>query len=202
VTIFYYCFALSLSCSTFLHFFPLGIYLLYVLFYSPTCFILFLFQFSLTQHFPCSYTPPPSFTSYLSIHVTFHCHRPYWSIGTPYPILFRRLPYSTVMKMDAEICCETLITMYHTTNFVWMTKAVMFTYDFISLPLLACRSRSSRGLRHELSSLARTLGSWVRIPLKAWMSVCVYSVFVLSFVQVVAFRRANHSSKESYRLCK
>jgi hypothetical protein len=34
-------------------------------------------------------------------------------------------------------------------------------------------------LRHELSSFARTLGSWVRIPLDAWMSVCVYSVFVL-----------------------
>jgi hypothetical protein len=31
-----------------------------------------------------------------------------------------------------------------------------------------------RGLRHELSSLARTLGSWVRIPLKAWMfGVCM-----------------------------
>jgi hypothetical protein len=29
------------------------------------------------------------------------------------------------------------------------------------------------------SSPARRLGSWVRIPLKAWMSVCVYSVFVL-----------------------
>jgi hypothetical protein len=26
---------------------------------------------------------------------------------------------------------------------------------------------------------ARTLGSWVRIPLKAWISVCVYSVFAL-----------------------
>jgi hypothetical protein len=38
------------------------------------------------------------------------------------------------------------------------------------------------GLSHELSSLARTLGSWVRIALKAWMSVCVYSVFVLSNV--------------------
>jgi hypothetical protein len=31
---------------------------------------------------------------------------------------------------------------------------------------------------------------------------CVYSVFVLSCVQVVALRRADHSSKESYRLCK
>jgi hypothetical protein len=45
-----------------------------------------------------------------------------------------------------------------------------------------CRSQWPRGLSHELSSLARTLGSWVRIPLKAWMSVCVYSVFVLSCV--------------------
>jgi hypothetical protein len=34
------------------------------------------------------------------------------------------------------------------------------------------------------------------------MSVCVYSVFVLSCVQVAALRRADHSSKESYRLCK
>jgi hypothetical protein len=30
-----------------------------------------------------------------------------------------------------------------------------------------------------LSSPARTLASWVRIPLKTWMFVCVYSVFVL-----------------------
>jgi hypothetical protein len=34
-----------------------------------------------------------------------------------------------------------------------------------------CRSQWPRGLRHELSSLARTLRSWVRIPLKAWMYV-------------------------------
>jgi hypothetical protein len=44
------------------------------------------------------------------------------------------------------------------------------------------RSQWPRGLRHELSSPARTLGSWVGIPLKTWMSVCVYSVFVLSCV--------------------
>jgi hypothetical protein len=35
------------------------------------------------------------------------------------------------------------------------------------------------GLRHEPSSSTRTLGSWVRIPFKAWMSVCVYSVCVV-----------------------
>jgi hypothetical protein len=33
-----------------------------------------------------------------------------------------------------------------------------------------------------MSSPVRTLGSWVRIPLEAWMFVWVYSVFVLSCV--------------------
>jgi hypothetical protein len=28
-----------------------------------------------------------------------------------------------------------------------------------------------------MSSLARILGSWVRIPLEVWISVCVCSVF-------------------------
>jgi hypothetical protein len=41
-------------------------------------------------------------------------------------------------------------------------------------------------LWHELPYLARKLESWVRIPLKAWMSVCVYSVFVLFCVYVAA----------------
>jgi hypothetical protein len=63
------------------------------------------------------------------------------------------------------------------------------------------RSRWPRSLGLELSSLARTLGSWVRIPLKAWMSVGVYSVFVLFCVRVAAMRRADHPSKESCRLC-
>jgi hypothetical protein len=42
------------------------------------------------------------------------------------------------------------------------------------LKSMADRSQWPRGLRHELSSLARKLGSWVRIPLKAWMSVCTF----------------------------
>jgi hypothetical protein len=33
------------------------------------------------------------------------------------------------------------------------------------------------------------------------MSVCFYSVFVLSCVQVAALRRADPPFKESYRLC-
>jgi hypothetical protein len=35
---------------------------------------------------------------------------------------------------------------------------------------LLCRSQWPRSLRHVLSSTARTLGSWVRLPLEAWMS--------------------------------
>jgi hypothetical protein len=54
-------------------------------------------------------------------------------------------------------------------------------------------------LRYKFSPLARTLGSLVRIPLKAWMSVCVYIVFVLFFVWVAALRRADPPSRESYR---
>jgi hypothetical protein len=42
----------------------------------------------------------------------------------------------------------------------------------------------------------------VPILLEAWISVCVYSVFVLSCVQVAAWRWADPPSKESYRLCK
>jgi hypothetical protein len=48
---------------------------------------------------------------------------------------------------------------------------------------------------------ARTLGSWVRISFKAWMSVCVYSVSVLFCVEVAALWRTDPPSKESYRLC-
>jgi hypothetical protein len=77
------------------------------------------------------------------------------------------------------------------------------TFSYIQLRLvLTCRSQWPRGLSHELSSPAQTLGSWARIPLEARMSVCFYSVFVLSCVQVAALRRAHPPSKECYRLCK
>jgi hypothetical protein len=53
---------------------------------------------------------------------------------------------------------------------------------WISVHRWTLRSQWPRGLRHEMSSPARNLLSWVGIPLKAWMSICVYSVFVLSCV--------------------
>jgi hypothetical protein len=75
-------------------------------------------------------------------------------------------------------------------------------YYFWIVVICICRSQWPRGLRHELSSPAQTLGSWVRIPLEARMSLCVYSVFVLSCVQVAALQPADPPSKEFYRLCK
>jgi hypothetical protein len=41
------------------------------------------------------------------------------------------------------------------------------------------RSQWPRGLWHEPPSPVRKLGSWVRIPFEAWMSVCAYSVCVV-----------------------
>jgi hypothetical protein len=56
------------------------------------------------------------------------------------------------------------------------------------------------GLRHEPSSPARTLGSWVRITLESWIAVCIYFVFVLC-MQVAALRQVDSPPEESYRLC-
>jgi hypothetical protein len=64
------------------------------------------------------------------------------------------------------------------------------------------RSQWPRGLRHELSSPARTLGSWVRIPPKARMSACVYSVSALSVRKKRPYNGLTPRSKESYRRCK
>jgi hypothetical protein len=45
---------------------------------------------------------------------------------------------------------------------------------------LADHSGRQRGLRHELSSSARTLGLWVGIPLEAWG--LVYAFFCVCVV--------------------
>jgi hypothetical protein len=64
------------------------------------------------------------------------------------------------------------------------TAVVLYVYAFHVLvqdmlhSFFTCLSEWPRGLRHESSSPTRTLGSWVRIPLEAWMSLCVYSVFI------------------------
>jgi hypothetical protein len=63
------------------------------------------------------------------------------------------------------------------------------------------RSQWPRGLWHELLSLARTLGSWVRVPLKGRMSVYVYLVFV-AMCRWRPCVGADPPSEETYRLSK
>jgi hypothetical protein len=59
---------------------------------------------------------------------------------------------------------------------VLQVRHLLLLTSYIRLPEpVAVATRS----KHEPSSPARTLGSWVRIPLKGWMSVCVYSVCVV-----------------------
>jgi hypothetical protein len=67
--------------------------------------------------------------------------------------------------------------------FIWLFHWLRNNFNL----LVTCASRSQwlRGLRYELSSLARTLVSRVRFPLNAWLSACVYSVTGWSPVQGV-----------------
>jgi hypothetical protein len=71
----------------------------------------------------------------------------------------------------------------------------MFFPSWATTPSPNGRSQWPWGLRHEMSSPIRTLGSCVRIPLKAWMSV-----FILRLYWVAALGRADPPSMESYRL--
>jgi hypothetical protein len=68
-------------------------------------------------------------------------------------------------------------------------------------PVIRFADQSDRagGLKQDLSSSAPTPTSWVRIPLKAYVVVFVYFVFVLSSVEVAALQRAGPASKKSYR---
>jgi hypothetical protein len=68
----------------------------------------------------------------------------------------------------------------HNHRIVWDSEAIFLVGPFyLGVASPKGRSQWRRGLRHELSSPAGTLVSWVRIQLDAWMSVCLYSVFVL-----------------------
>jgi hypothetical protein len=98
-----------------------------------------------------------------------------------------------------QTCHIMLAFMY--CGYISTVAKYVFIYIYIDL-WFVCRSQWPRCLKHELSSPSQTLESWVRIPLETWMSLCVYSAFVLSRVQVAALRRAVPPSRESYRLCK
>jgi hypothetical protein len=70
--------------------------------------------------------------------------------------------------VETGLLQATLPVSVSTVNGTKLTTYVCVTYT------VYCRSQWPRGLSHELSSLARTLGSWVRNPLKAGMSVCAF----------------------------
>jgi hypothetical protein len=64
------------------------------------------------------------------------------------------------------------------------TIEYIFDFDLVCRSMLITVPARSKALT---VFPAQTLGSWVPLPLEAWMSVCVNSVFVLSSVQVVVF---------------
>jgi hypothetical protein len=75
--------------------------------------------------------------------------------------------------------------------FFWWFKLSFFIQDLLlklwqlhivwwNEPQIA--SKWPRGVRHEMSSPAQKLVSFLRIPLKTWVSVCVNFVFVSSCV--------------------
>jgi hypothetical protein len=102
-----------------------------------------------------------------------------------------------------ECCNDRLGSRNSWTFFVYLSNCWLLKEDLCQLSLMLCltdfvmesvhsdlgdRVRFIRrlqwlcSLRHELSSLAWTRGLSVRISLKAWISGCVYFVFVLSSV--------------------
>jgi hypothetical protein len=97
--------------------------------------------------------------------------------------IIRQLKIVASMVRDVEFCTK-YVPYPGCLNFgVSSTSTLSVSLFHFQWPILS-RSQSPRGLRHEPSSPAQTLGSWARIPLEAWISVCVYSVFMLSCVQV------------------
>jgi hypothetical protein len=95
---------------------------------------------------------------------------------------------------DIYLCCLQNVAMWHTSVQIQLNNKHL-TISVIAINLLTARlslnkdvllvhlrSKWTRGLRHELSSTAPTLRSWVRVPLVAWMFLCIYytCMFLLS----------------------
>jgi hypothetical protein len=78
---------------------------------------------------------------------------------------------------------------------------VLLVKHLVISNLRRSRSQWPRGLKHELSSLARTLGSWVWIPLKGWIFYA--RLFCVCFVLCVGRGLATDWSpvQTVYRLC-
>jgi hypothetical protein len=88
------------------------------------------------------------------------------------PLLFGITEY----QISVRVCSVSAFLMASSRNILSISEWLIFMY--LNCSFFNGWSQRPLGLRHELSSLPRTLGSWIRIPLKEWVSVCVYSVFV------------------------
>jgi hypothetical protein len=76
--------------------------------------------------------------------------------------------------------------------------STVLSIDFYIINKTEGRPQWPRGLRYEMSPPAQTLGSWIRIPLEAWMSSFI--LYLCCPVQVAALRLADPPSEESSRL--
>jgi hypothetical protein len=81
-----------------------------------------------------------------------------------------------LLGLDSNGC--SCMTIYQRSKGAHSSPVILLKYDVLTY-WNADRSGRPRGLRHELSSPARTPRAWVPIPFEAWLSVCTYSVCVL-----------------------
>jgi hypothetical protein len=95
------------------------------------------------------------------------------------------------IRQIRNVGSQFLIAMFVKSSLFWdvtrysplkVNKGFGWTYRLHLQDRKINQARNQREKNSGALSLSRTLGSWVRIPLKAWMFVFVYSVFVLSCV--------------------
>jgi hypothetical protein len=81
-------------------------------------------------------------------------------------------------------CVDSLYMTTHKLRYVkrYCNKGILGVARKCVYTFCTGRSHWPLCLRQEISSPAQALGSWVRIPLEAWKSVCVYFGFMLSCV--------------------
>jgi hypothetical protein len=105
-------------------------------------------------------------------------------------------PEESINKHSKEF-----FSVFHSPDLLW--NGVVYNYQhwysYIMLNRNYGRSQWPRGLRHELHLPALTLGSWVRIPLEAWMTVRLFCVCGVLCVGS-SFATGWFPSKESYLL--
>jgi hypothetical protein len=109
----------------------------------------------------------------------------------PHPTIYDLVP-RVVFSIYTETVYEFVIS---------LMRAVCPAFLFVlHLTNIWCLSHWPQGLRHETSSPAQALRSWVRIQLGASMFLCVYSVFMLSCVGSIGLiprpRRTKSLSRE------